>query len=111
MSKIKANYKINDKLFETIGIKNKNKLIFKEDNISFSVIINDNEIILNRENNEYKLNITLNDNSECIYELIGHSIMNLNVKKNKLQIEENKIVATYKLNDEIFNLEINYEVI
>ena len=42
---------------ETTGIKTGNKIVYKENNITVTILIFDNKIEMNRTCNEYKINL------------------------------------------------------
>ncbi|MBP3766122.1 MAG: hypothetical protein J6G98_02970 [Bacilli bacterium] len=113
MAKCRIDYKINNEHFKTIGIFKSNRLTFMENDIKFSITINDNSLELRRENDEYKLKIILADKSSCIYELKNINVgkLNIEVLKKSLEIKNNYIKAKYKLDDALFDLELTYEVI
>ena len=110
MSKIKINYKLNNKMKSTIGIKNKNRITFIDDDVNFKLIISDDLTIV-RENKEYKLELKLGNKNECKYTLKNYNDIYMSIEKIKLDLKDNKISTVYKLNDEIFSFELNYEVI
>lgn len=107
MSKVKINYILKSdriRTVETEGILNKNHLVFKDDDIMFNIDLDN--LILNRENEEYNLTLDFKNNKGSLkvkklglvdIKLITKKIDNLNIK--------------YILNDEEFELKINYEVI
>lgn len=113
MPRCKINYKINNDEFNALGIYKDNKLSFMENDIKFNIIIKDNYLELNRENNEYKINLIIGSNSSCTYELkdVMYKKMFMNVETKSLEISNNIIKAKYKLEDTLFNLYLTYEVI
>jgi len=116
MSKIKINYTLKTKDEEiklsTKGIKQNNKITFKDNDIMFSIINLDDYFILQRTNKEYTLELKFNDKKSIgIYSINGLGDIYLDVKKINLSIKDNEIKLKYMLNEELFELELNYEVI
>lgn len=118
--KVKLNsilYNTNDKeeqLVECIGIKQKNKIIYEYDNIKHSLIINDNEIELIRENNIFKsiLSFKLNKQTNNEYYIKDNNIsVFINIATNEINIYENRIIIKYKVLDSdidyIYKIEVS----
>ena len=109
MSKVKVNYELNKNKYETIGIKNRNRLTFMENDIKVNFILNEYIMII-RENAEYKIDMNF-ENKTCKYLLKGYNEVDLDMKLIASKIDKNNIYLKYKLNDELFELKLNYEVI
>lgn len=118
--KVKVNsilHNITDKkqqLGQCIGIKQKNKIIYKYDNIKHSLIINDNEIELIRENNIFKsiLSFKLNKQTNNEYYIKDNNIsVFINIATNEINIYENRIIIKYKVLDSdidyIYKIEVS----
>lgn len=116
MSKIKVTYKLNTKdnnIFrETKGIKNKNNIVFNDDKMLFKVATFENNIVINRSNDEYELilNLSLNK-SEAFFITKEQGTFKIDIRTINLLINDNNIKVKYELDNEIFEFEIKYEVI
>jgi hypothetical protein len=110
MSKIKVEYKINNENKICMGIMSKNKITFKDEDTKFSIILG-NEVVLKRSTNEYELIITFGSLDTCTYNLKHYGIMNIDVKKISLENNKNNLKIKYEINNEIYDFELNYEVI
>lgn len=116
MAKIKVDYILTHKdeiIRQTAqGIKNNNSIVFKDQEVMFNLTILDDKVLLTRKNDEYVLELELSkDKSKGTYliDKIGNIELKLILKE--LIIEDDKIKIEYILNDELFVLELNYEVI
>jgi hypothetical protein len=116
MAKVKINYELisnedNIKI-NSIGIKNNNKIILKEENITFVIENKIDSISLIRKNNEYELALNLKENdSDGYYNIFLVGKIDLKPVLLKKEENENYLKMTYELNNQTFNLEVNYEVI
>lgn len=99
-------------LTHTHGILNNGKVIYKDnDNISVTLYLNQDNILLVRENSQYKLKLDFSNN-KCTYKLKENNAsldMSLNVIN--IFIENNSVEIKYKLEDDDFMYKLNYEVI
>lgn len=98
---------------ETFGIKTDNKIIYKENNITVTILIFDNKIEMNRTCNEYKINFIFekNKNTMSKYNVFGMpKEFLLHTKTNKLIINENKIDLNYDLEGNNFKYSLLWEV-
>ena len=91
---------------ETSGIKTNNKIIYKENNITVTILIYDNKIKMNRVCNEYKINFIFEKNKKTtstytLFEI--EKIFDLETKCNKLKINENEIEIEYELEGSKFS--------
>lgn len=111
MSKIKVIYNLNGEIKNYMGIKNKNRITFKDESVKSTLILKDNAIDLIRENDEYRLEINVGEKSSCIYFLKNYGKIPMNIDKIYLQIKEGIVELKYKLNGELYELKMNYEVI
>jgi len=98
----------------TTGIKQKNKKIYKENNITVTILILNNRIEMNRTCNEYKINLIFEKNKKTTstYQVFGAlKTFDLETYTNKLLIIDDKIVINYNLegNDFSFVLEVIHE--
>jgi len=104
-------------IYEGLGIKNNNKIQYKDNNIIVTLDLKD-EIILKRKSKEYEIIMKFKENtSKGIYNIFEfNSNIPLEIVTKKIIKEENKISIEYKLyidkqliGDYIY--ELSYEVI
>ena len=98
---------------EEKGIKIKNKITYYEDDIKTNIIINKEELIIKRENNEFLNLIKLNIEKETdiIYYLKDQDLsINLPTRTKYIKLEDNIIEVKYKMLDSnseyIYRIEI-----
>ena len=109
MPKVKINYFLNSnktRTFETTGVLNKNLLTFKDEEVMF--VFDIEKCILKRKNDEYDLYLSFLDNKSSL-NMKKLGIININLKTKNLEKNDNIIIINYLLNEEEFNLKINYE--
>jgi len=98
---------------EVSGIKTNNKIVYKENNITVTILIFDNKIEMNRTCNEYKINFVFEKDKETIstYQVFGmEKIFDLNTNTKKLIIKDNEIVLNYDLEGNDFKYSLVWEV-
>ena len=98
---------------EVSGIKTNNKIVYKENNITVTILIFDNKIEMNRTCNEYKINFVFEKDKETIstYQVFGmEKIFDLNTNTKKLIIKDNEIVLNYDLEGNDFKYSLGGEV-
>ena len=98
---------------EVSGIKNNNKIIYKENNVTVTILILNNKIEMNRSCNEYKINLVFEELKKTIstYQVFGMSkTFDLETKTNMLIIEDNKIELNYNLEGNNFKYSLVWEV-
>lgn len=115
MSKIKIKTTINNEKFLFKGIKNQNKIIYKDNDVLVTIDIS-NTIVLTRENLDFKLQLTFDQNKETIGSYLlkmCNNYLELKVKTKKLVIESKFIEIIYIINnsDEIKNFKLEFEEI
>ncbi len=95
---------------EVNAIINDNKIVYKDKDVTNTVIINNDNIDLIRKNDEYQLSMNFSKNkSQCEYKLLNiDRILNMDIETINIDIKDNYVFIKYKLNDEIFEYEINY---
>ena len=96
---------------ETAGIKTKNKIVYKENNITVTILIFKNKIEMNRTCNEYKINMIFEKGKKTIskYNVFGMpKEFLLETKTKKLEITDTYINLNYNLegNDFSYSLEV-----
>lgn len=98
---------------ETSGIKTSNKIVYKENNITVTILILDNKIEMNRACNEYKINFVFEKDKKTIsrYNVFGMpKEFLLETKTNKLIIKDNEIDLNYNLEGNNFKYSLVWEV-
>lgn len=92
------------------AILEKNKITYKENDITVTILKFKNKIEMKRVCADYQINFTfMKSKSKCTYTVFGGSkTFDLSIKTNKLEIEENEILIDYTLEDNnfLFILEI-----
>lgn len=119
MSKIKIKTTLcvtgidNDKIIlETEGIKNDNKIIFKEDETLVTLTLERDVLYLQRKNKDYIIDMRFNlEESYCCYDLKNIGKLNLELVTEKLSINDDKVILSYNMNDNSYNYLVNYEVL
>lgn len=99
---------------ETSGIKTKNKIIYKENDITVTILIFDNKIEMNRTCNEYKINFVFQKEKKTIsnYQVFGMpKTFDLETRTNKLLIANNKIDLNYNLEGNNFKYSLKWEAV
>ena len=96
---------------ETSGIKTNNKIVYKENNITVTILIFNNKIDMNRTCNEYKINLLFEKGKNTIstYNVFGMpKEFLLETKTKKLEITDTYIKIKYNLegNDFSYHLEL-----
>ena len=110
MSKVKLIIKLNEQESIIEGIKNKDSIIYKENDILVKIKYNNN-LYITRENDEYKLELNF-ENNECLYLLKKYNKnMNLEIKTKRINIDNNKIEIEYSIYEENIKFEIEFEEI
>lgn len=99
--------------YEILGIKNKNKITYKENDITVTLLILNNKIEMKRECNDYKIKFIFeNSSSNCIYTVFGGTkTFELETKLKKLNIKNNLIEINYELEGNIFKYSLVWEEI
>jgi len=91
---------------ETSGIKTKNKITYKENNIIVTILISNNRIEMNRTCNEYKINLLFEKNKRTMstYNVFGApKVFELETFTRVLKTEENEIKIEYELEGNNFS--------
>lgn len=99
MAKIKISYSINGKIKEIDAIKSNNTLKFIDEGVITKLIILNDNIILYRENDEYKIELNLKDKIGCCY-LKNHGSIALDLKKVKFK-KDDKIEIEYEIDEKV----------
>ena len=97
---------------ETTGIKTKNKIVYKENNITVTILIFDNKIEMNRTCNEYKINLIFENNRNTIskYNVFGMpKQFLLQTQTRNLEINDKFIKIDYNLEGNDFSYQLILE--
>ena len=98
---------------DTFGIKNKNKITYNEETVTNTILQEDNKLILIRENDEFKNILIFDLNKETISEYLlkeNDLTIELNIKTNLVEIEDNYIKVRYLVIDSDNEYEYNIEM-
>ena len=111
---LKANLVSPDEILniDVSGIKTSNKIVYKENNITVTILILNNRIEMNRTCNEYKINLVFENKKKTIsnYQVFGMpKTFDLETKTKKLIIKENLIELEYELEGNNFKYSIEWE--
>lgn len=97
---------------EVSGIKNNNKIIYKENDINVTILLFDNRIEMNRTCNDYKINLNFDKNKKTTstYQVFGGSkTFDLETTTKKLNISDEKIELEYILEGNKFKYILEME--
>lgn len=115
-----AKFKINSNLIsvddnlkiDTIGIKKDNKILYKENEISVTIIVLNNKIEVKRVHPDYVIELFFDKNEDTLsnYRFIGgNKNFKLHTKTKKLLISDKKIEIEYILEDNTFKYKLELE--
>lgn len=102
-----------DMIIEVPGIKNNNKIVYKENNITVTILFLNNRIEMNRTCNEYKINLIFEKNKKTIstYQVFEiPKTFDLETNTNNLKITDNEIELNYNLEGNNFKYSLVWEV-
>lgn len=105
MSKIKIYSKISsktneDEIYDGIAIRKDNNVLYNKNKCNISILIEDKKVILKRENNEIKLNMTFELNKKVGGEYFlkeYSSYLTITTLTKKLEIKDNSLEIEYDL--------------
>lgn len=116
MGKIKLNARLisdDEKLdISTTGIKTNNKIVYKENNITVTILLLNNKIEMNRTCNEYKINLIFEKDkiTTSKYTVFGMpKEFLLETKTNELLVTDDEIKINYNLEGNDFNYHLILE--
>lgn len=99
--------------FSVLGIREKNKITYKENNIMVTLLIEESKITMKRVNPEYKLELIFNKNLSCsiskYYFIGGSKFFELHTKTKKCKIDEKCIKIDYNLEGNNFSYVLEME--
>ena len=98
---------------DTFGRKNKNKITYNEETVTNTILQENNKLILIRENNDFKNILIFDLNKETISEYLlkeNDLTIELNIKTNLVEIEDNYIKVRYLVIDSDNEYEYNIEM-
>lgn len=91
--------------YNTLGIKNKNKINYKEDNINVSIDLDNIKIIRKDDIKEIVLEFKEKENTCCTYK-VYNNVYKLNIFTNKIEINDNYIEIDYIIEDDKINFKL-----
>ena len=94
------------------GIKTDNRIVYKENDITVTILIFDNRIEMNRACNDYNINLNFEKNKKTIskYKVFeGSKIFELETFTKKLNIDKNIIEINYILEENSFKYKLEME--
>ncbi len=97
---------------KTTGIKTENKIVYKENNITVTILILNNKIEMNRTCDEYKIKLIFEKNKKTIskYNVFGMpKEFLLDTKTKKLEITDTNININYNLEGNNFSYHLEVE--
>ena len=97
---------------ETTGIRTGNKIVYKENNITVTILIFDNKIEMNRTCNEYKISLIFESGNVTVskYSVFGMpKEFLLETNTTKLEITDTLIKIDYNLEGNNFSYELDLE--
>ena len=112
LPKIKIKYSLNNMDKTLFGIKNDNKIIYKDDDYMVNLSFDHDKVILIRESDEIISEMHFSKKSSCKYQIKKYNkYVELNLELLKLNVSDNEVEINYKIEDEIINFKMHYEVI
>lgn len=100
MQEVKINYSLNGTEKSLTAIKNNNELSFTDDNIKTQIKTFDDNIIINRETDEYRLELNLKDKIGHVH-LKNHGSVTMDIKKVKFSNKNDIIKISYEIDEEV----------
>ena len=97
---------------KTSGIKTNNKIVYKENNITVTILLLNNRIEMNRTCNEYKINLIFEKDKKTIstYQVFGMpKTFDLETNTKKLIINDKVIELDYELEGNSFSYLLEME--
>jgi uncharacterized beta-barrel protein YwiB (DUF1934 family) len=95
------------------GIKTNNKIVYKENNITVTILILNNRIEMSRTCNEYKINLVFEKDKKTIstYQVFGMpKTFDLETITKKINLDDNQIDLEYELEGNKFKYSLIWEV-
>ena len=113
----KTNLKTNDKIVinnkEFNGLKNNNTITFYDDGIKVNIILGE-EVILKRSNDDYEIILTFNEKNSGEGKYLSKKdnlFLPLYIITDKIIVGHNLLIINYRLNEEIYEFKLEFEVI
>ena len=91
---------------DIIGIINKNKIVYKENDIKVTIVVLSNKIFMNRKHSNYEIDFVFENKvtTEATYILKEYNKeFKFDIKTTKLEIKEDLIDIVYRIEDNIFS--------
>ena len=113
----KTNLKTNDKIIinnkEFNGLKNNNTITFYDDGIKVNINLGE-EVILKRSNDDYEIILTFNEKNSGEGKYLSKKdnlFLPLHIITDKIIVGNNLLIINYRLNEEIYEFKLEFEVI
>ena len=94
------------------GIKADNKIVYKENDVTVTILLFDNKIEMNRSCSDYKINLSFvkGKNTISTYQVFGgNKVFELETVTNKLNMNDNIIEINYVLEGSTFKYKLEME--
>ncbi len=100
---------IDDITIKTVGIKQNNKIIYKENDINVTIVIQNNRIEMKRVCKFYEINLIFEKDklTKSTYQFDSSKILDLQTLTKKLIIKDNLIKIDYELEGNKFSYSLN----
>lgn len=103
MSKVKIKSYLHNKSLnevytnEVIGIKNHNKIIYKDESVNVVIFVKENELFIERKCQDYHITLHLSNksNTKGTYNIKGVGEITLHIETKTLFLENNEIKVSY----------------
>lgn len=102
---------INNKEFS--GLKKDNMITFYDDGVKVNIILGD-EVTLKRSNDDYEIILTFNKKNNMEGKYLSKKdnlFLPLYIITDKIIVGNNLLIINYRLNDEIYEFKLEFEVI
>lgn len=99
---------------KVIGLKNKNKITYNDDNMTVTISLNDNKITMERVCDEYTLTLPFEEKTNTSGRYFSNKLnlwLPLDIFTDKILVSEKSVKIKYKIEDKKFDFVIDFEVI
>ena len=97
-----------------IGIKNKDRIIYNDDNMAVTISLEDNTITMKRVCDEYTLTLLFEEKENTKGNYFSNRLnlwLPLDIFTDKILVSEKSVQIIYKIEDKQFDFVIDFEVI
>lgn len=94
---------------DIIGIINKNRIIYKENDIKVTIVVLNNKILMNRLHNNYEIDFIFENGKKtnAIYKLKEYNKeFKLDIITTKLNVSKKEIYINYNLEEKLFSFKL-----